>query len=157
MVASARLPAVGGLFLGENISQFLNSNARIWVSQDQRHTAHAVVRYQPWTRFWISAGTSYGSGLPVELNGESPQTLVEEFGQAVVNRVNLDAGRVRPSLSFDLSSAITLYKKESRTVRLQADVRNINDRLNLINFASAFSGTAIGSPRAFSVRLRVDY
>jgi hypothetical protein len=116
-----------------------------------------VVRYQPWTRFWISAGTSYGSGLPVELNGESRQTLVQEFGQAVVNRVNLDAGRVRPSLSFDLSSAITLYKKESRTVRLQADVRNINDRLNLINFASAFSGTAIGLPRAFSVRLRVDY
>jgi hypothetical protein len=157
MVASASLPAVGGLFLGENISQFLNSNARIWVSQDQRHTAHGQIRYQPWARFWISAGTSYGSGLPVELNGESPQTLVEEFGQAVVNRVNLDAQRVRPSLSFDLSTAITLYKKESRAVRLQADIRNINDRLNLINFASVFSGTAIGSPRAFSIRLRMDY
>ena len=157
MVASARLPVAGGLFLGENIPQLLNSNDRVWVSQDQRHTVHGQLRYQPWTRFWIAAGTSYGTGLPVELGGESTQTLVEEFGQRVVDRVNLNDGRVRPSLSVDLSSAVDLYKKESRAVRLQGDILNLNDRLNVINFASVFSGTAIGSPRAFSLRLRFDY
>jgi len=157
MVASARLPVVGGLFLGEDVSQLLNSNARIWISQDQRHTAHGQLRYQPWPRFWTSAGVSYGTGLPVELNGENTATLVEEFSQAVVDRVNLDAGRVRPSLSVDLSAGVDLYKKESRAIRLQGDVRNLNDRLNLINFASVFSGTAIASPRTFSLRLRFDY
>ena len=157
MVASARLPVAGGLFLGENIPRLLNSNDRVWVSQDQRHTVHGQLRYQPWTRFWISAGTSYGTGLPVELDGESTQTLIEEFGQRVVDRVNLNDGRVRPSLSVDLSSAVDLYKKESRAVRLQGDILNLNDRLNVINFASVFSGTAIGSPRAFSLRLRFDY
>jgi hypothetical protein len=157
MVASARLPAVGGLFLGEDIPQLLNSNNRIWVSQDQRHTAHAQLRYQPVTRFWISTGAAYGSGLPVELNGESVQTLTEEFGAAILNRVNLDAARVRPLLSLDLSSAVILYKKESRAMRLQGDIRNLGNSLNLINFASVFSGSALGSPRAYSLRLQVNY
>lgn len=157
MVGSARLPVVGGLFLGEDASDLLNSHARTWVSQDQRHTAHAQVRYQPWSRFWTSLGASYGTGLPVELNGEDPATLVEEFGQAVVDRVNLTAGRVRPSLAIDLSAALELYKKESRSLRLQGDIRNLNDRLNLINFASVFSGTAIAAPRTFSLRLKFDY
>jgi len=163
MVASARLPVVGGLFLGQDASDQLNSNARIWISQDQRHTAHGQLRYQPWSRFWTSIGASYGTGLPADLNlnGESianlTPILVEEFGQAVVDRVNLNAGRVRPSLSVDLSAALDLYKKEARALRLQGDIRNLNDRLNVINFASVFSGTAIASPRTFSLRLRFDY
>jgi len=156
MVASAHLPVVGGLFLGSD-TQLLNSNTRIWVSQDQRHTAHGQVRYQPWSRFWISGGASYGTGLPVDLNGESIQTLLAEYGQAVVDRVNLPAGRVRPAFSLDFSGALDLYKKEMRAVRLQGDIRNLNDRVNVINFASLFSGTAIGSPRTFSLRLRFDY
>jgi outer membrane cobalamin receptor len=157
MVASARLPVVGGLFLGENASDLLNSNTRIWVSQDQRHTAHGQIRYQPWSRFWTAVGASYGTGVPVDLNGESAATLVDQFGRAVVNRVNLTAGRVRPSLAIDLSAAVTLYRKESRSLQVQADMRNLNDRLNLINFASVFSGTAIAVPRTFSLRVRFDY
>jgi Carboxypeptidase regulatory-like domain len=156
MVASAHLPVVGGLFLGDDTAQ-LNSNARIWVSQDQRHTVHGQLRYQPWSRFWTAVGTSYNSGLPVDLNGESEQTLIEEFGQAVVDRVDLADGRVRPALSVDLSAAINLYNKESRALTLQGDIRNLNDRLNVINFASLFSGTAIGPPRTFSMRLTFNY
>lgn len=156
-VASARLPVVGGLFLGEDAGEELNSHARVWISQDQRHTIHGQVRYQPWSKLWMSAGTSYGTGLPVELGDEDLATLIEEFGQAVVDRVNVDAGRVRPSLTVDLSMAVDLYRKESRALRLQADIRNLNDRLNLINFASLFSGTAISAPRSFSLRLRFDY
>lgn len=156
-VASARLPVVGGLFLGDDAGDELNSHDRVWISQDQRHTIHGQVRYQPWSRFWMAVGTSYGTGLPVELGDEDLATLVAEFGQAVVDRVNLNQGRVKPSLSVDVSAAVDLYRKETRAVRLQADIRNLNDRLNLINFASLFSGTAIGSPRTFSVRLRFDY
>jgi hypothetical protein len=40
---------------------------------------------------------------------------------------------------------------------LQADIRNLRDELNLINFSSVFSGTAIGAPRNFTLRLRFDY
>lgn len=156
LVASARLPVVGGLFLGDDTSQ-LNSNARVWVSQDQRHTLHGQIRYQPWSRFWTALGTTYNSGLPVDLNGESEQMLIQQFGPAVVDRVNLAAGRVRPALSVDLSTAVSLYKKESRAVTLQADIRNLNDRLNVINFASLFSGTAIAPPRTYSLRLRFNY
>ena len=157
MVASARLPVVGGLFLGEDAAGLLNSSARTWVSQDQRHTAHTQVRYQPWPRFWTSLGASYGTGLPVDLNGESTSTLVEQFGPTVVDRVNLSGGRVRPLLAIDFSAAVDLYKKESRHLQLQGDIRNLNDRLNLINFASVFSGTAIAAPRTFALRLKFDY
>lgn len=156
-VASARFPVVGGLFLGEDADEELNSDARTWVSQDQRHTVHGQVRYQPCSKFWMAVGSSYGTGLPVELAEEDVATLVQQFGQAVVDRVNLDAGRVKPSITVDLSAAVEIYRKESRALRLQADVRNLNDQLNLINFASVFSGTAIGAPRSFSLRLRYDY
>jgi hypothetical protein len=156
-VASAHLPVVGGLFLGEDVPQLLNSNSRIWVSQDQRHAVHGQIRYQPSPRFWIAPGMSYASGLPIELDGESTQTLVSQYGSQVVNRVDLSRGRVLPSLSFDLSSAITMYKKETRALRLQMDLRNLNDRQNVINFASVFSGTAVAPPRSFSLRLRFDY
>ena len=105
----------------------------------------------------MAAGASYGTGLPLELGGEDMPTLIEQFGQAVVDRVDLGAGRVRPSLSMDLSAAVDLYRKESRALRLQGDIRNLNDRLNVINFASIFSGTAIAAPRNFSLRLRFDY
>jgi len=156
-VASAQLPVVGGLFLGDDAGEELNSHARTWISQDQRHTVHGQVRYQPWSRFWMALGASYGSGLPAELNGEDVSTLIEQFGQQVVDRVNLEAGRIKPSLAVNLSGAVELYHKEGRTVRLQGDIRNLNDRLNVINFASVFSGTAIAAPREYSLRLRYDY
>lgn len=156
-VAAVQLPVVGGLFLGEDAADELNSHERTWNSQDQRHTAHGQVRYQPWSRFWMALGASYGTGLPVELSGEDLSTLIAQFGPEVVDRVNLDAGRVKPSLTVDLSAAVDLYRKESRALRLQGDIRNLNDRLNVINFASVFSGTAIGAPRAFSMRLRFEY
>lgn len=156
-VASARLPVVGGLFLGEDAAEELNSHKRTWSSQDQRHTVHGQVRYQPWSRFWVALGAAYGSGLPVELGDENMDTLIQQFGQRVVDRVDFEAGRVKPSLAVNMSMAVDLYRKEARSLRLQADIRNLNDRLNVINFASVFSGTAIGAPRQCSVRLRYDY
>ena len=157
MVAKAQLPVIGGLFLGEDAGALLNSQNRIWASQDQRHTAHGQIRYQPITKFWTALGASYGSGLPVELSGEDAATLISEFGQAVVDRVNLNANRVRPSSSIDVSAGLELWKKELRTVQLQGDIRNLANRLNVINFASLFSGTALASPRTYSLRIRVNF
>jgi hypothetical protein len=50
-----------------------------------------------------------------------------------------------------------LWKKELRSVQLQGGIRNLTDRLNVINFASVFSGTAIATPRIFSARLRFEF
>jgi hypothetical protein len=157
MVAKAQLPVVGGLFLGQDAAALLNSRDTIRVTQDQRHTAHGQVRYQPAPKFWMAMGASYGSGLPLELNGEDTATLVAEFGQAVVDRVNMQARRVRPSFAVDASASLQLWKRELRSVVLQGDVRNLTDRLNVINFANVFSGTALASPRATAVRLRFDF
>src|SRR5258708_3150964 len=120
MVAKAQLPVVGGLFLGRDAAALLNSRETIWVTQDQRHTAHAQIHYQPVRRFWTALGASYGSGLPVELNGEDPTTLLAEFGQTVVYRVNLEAGRVPPSFALDLSPPPHLLKPDPRPVPLPA-------------------------------------
>ena len=50
-----------------------------------------------------------------------------------------------------------MWKRGKRTLRVQADVINATDRINLIDFASLFSGTAIGQPRGISVRSQFDF
>jgi hypothetical protein len=42
-------------------------------------------------------------------------------------------------------------------MRLQADVLNLNNRLNLIDFAGLFSGNSIAPPRSYSLRLTMDF
>jgi hypothetical protein len=64
---------------------------------------------------------------------------------------------VRPSLAFDASVGVVLAKTARRTLRVQADVRNLTDRLNVINFAGLFSGTALGVPRSVGIRLQVEF
>jgi hypothetical protein len=34
---------------------------------------------------------------------------------------------------------------------------NLTDRLNVINFAGLFSGTALAPPRSFGVRVQFDF
>jgi hypothetical protein len=42
-------------------------------------------------------------------------------------------------------------------VRLQADVINLTNRLNVINFAGLFSGTALAPPRSFAIRIHAEF
>jgi len=37
------------------------------------------------------------------------------------------------------------------------DVQNLTDRLNVIDFAGLFSGTALGMPRSGAVRLQAEF
>jgi hypothetical protein len=74
-----------------------------------------------------------------------------------VNRVNYPRERVLPSFSLNASAGVSLWKHEQRSVSLQGDVTNMTGRLNLINFDGLLSGTAVGSPRAASVRLRAEW
>lgn len=153
MAGAGRLPVTGGLFL-ENAGSLLHSTASFPVTQDQRNSAHARMRYQAASRVWLALGASYGSGLPVEIDsGVNVDQLIAQYGPAVVRRINFDRGRVRPSFSLDGSAGVELWKHEKRSLRLQADVLNLTDRLNVINFAGLFSGTALAAPRMASVRV----
>ena len=156
-VGSAYLPATGGLFLGDDD---INSNTqgvgRFWDSQDQRNTLRTRYRCQLSRRAWVALGAQYGSGLPVEFEG-TVEDAVAQYGQRVVDRVDLAHGRVRPQFSLSASAGIDLHKSDRVAVRLQGDVENINDRLNVIDFAGLFSGNAIGPPRSGFVRLQMDY
>src|SRR5438552_1017678 len=160
-VGSVYLPVTGGLFLGSDATNALtNTNGRLWDSQDQRHTLHARVRYQLVNRVWIAFGGQYGSGLPVQFDTVQPNAIanaVVQYGQAVVNRVNFAHDRVKPSLSLDVSTGIELWKKDTRSLRLAANIENLNNRLNVIDFAGLFSGNAIAPPRSYSVRFQTTF
>ena len=157
MVGSAYLPVTGGLFLGDDAGSTLNQrNGRLAVTQDQRNTVRTRFRYQLLPRAWVALGGEYGSGLPIEFIGTQQQAIAQ-FGPAVVGRVNFDLGRIRPSLSVDGSAGADLWKKDNISVRLQADLQNITNRLNLIDFAGLFSGNAIAPPRSYAVRLETTF
>jgi hypothetical protein len=74
-----------------------------------------------------------------------------------VNEVNFDRGRIRPNFSLDASAGLILSKREKETIRVQADIFNLTGRLNLINFAGLFSGTALAVPRSFALRLQTEF
>jgi len=156
MVGFGYTPVTGGLFLGDEASDALANTGRFPVSQDQRNTISTRFRYQVVSRAWVALGGAYGSGLPTEFDG-TVQEAIQQFGQQIVDRVNLDRGRVRPSFSLGASVGAELVRREHLLMRLQADVQNFNNRLNVINFAGLFSGTGVGPPRNYSVRLGIEF
>jgi hypothetical protein len=62
-----------------------------------------------------------------------------------------------PNFAWDAAAGVELYRKEQRSARFQIQAANLNDRLNVINFASLFSGTAVAAPRSVSARLRMTF
>ena len=154
----AEFPIAGGLFLEDGAQAELTDNSRFPVSQDQRNTARANLRYQIAPRVWTSWKASYNSGLPTEIDESNTYAfLVSQYGQEVVSKVNFDRGRVNPWFSLDASLGIDVWKHEKRSATVQVDALNLTDRLNVINFAGFLSGTAIAPPRSYGARLRYDF
>jgi hypothetical protein len=52
---------------------------------------------------------------------------------------------------------VVIFKAEHRQVRVQANAINVTNRLNVINFAGVFSGTALAPPRSFGIRVNVEF
>lgn len=156
MLGYGYTPVTGGLFLGDEASDALANTGRFPVSQDQRNTISTRFRYQLTRRLWTAFGGSYGSGLPTEFEG-SKQDAIDQFGQEIVDRVNFDLGRVRPSLALNFSAGADLVKRDNFSMRLQGDIGNLNDRVNVINFAGLFSGTGVAPPRSYALRLQTDF
>ena len=152
-------PITGGLFIGSEAISEISDNSRFWVSQDQRNTARASLRYQVTHRLWLSTENSFGSGLPVELDtgNTNYNFLLAQYGSQILGKVDFARGRVRPSYSLDAGAGFDLYKREGKNVSLQVQGSNLIDRLNVINFASLFSGTAISTPRSFGLRVKASF
>ena len=158
MIGFGRLPITGGLFLADKATDLLNSTERFPITQDQRNTVRGRARIQPWRKFWGALGVSYGSGLPVELaQNTDVSDLEQQYGSRILARVNFDRGRVRPSFSLDASAGFEQQLHERGKLRIQVDVQNATDRLNVINFAGLFSGTAVAPPRSLAVRLQYEF
>lgn len=158
MIGFVRLPVAGGLFLGDEAKELLEGEGSFPISQDQRNTFRSQLRFQPHQRVWFAFAAAYNSGLPFEIEGPSSEEFTgQQYGAEILERVNFDQGRVRPSSSFDMSGGVDLVQTEKFKLRFQADIFNLADRLNLINFSGVFSGTALDARRSFAVRLRADF
>ena len=150
-------PITGGLFLGSEALGALTDAGRFPVSQDQRNTARARVRFQATQRFWIALGGEYESGLPSDTGNASPAFLLAQYGPQILNEVNLDRGRVKPNFALDAGAGFEVYRKEQCSAVLQIQAANLTDRVNVINFASLFSGTAVAPARSISGRLKLTF
>lgn len=156
-VGNAWNPVVGGLFLGDNATAAETQlSGHFPDSQDQRNTVRGRVRYQVRPRFWLAAGMQYDTGLPFQFDGD-PSTVLAQYGQQVLDRINFDRGRIYPSFQVNASAGAELYNSEKVHVRLQADGQNLNNVLDVIDFGGLFSGNAIGPPRSYSLQLTMAF
>jgi len=153
-------PITGGLFLGSTTAG-ISDTSKFPVSQDQRNTVRAHVRFQATDRLWLAISSEYGSGLPVNLDGTVDPSqinfLLQQYGSAILNEVNFNAGRVRPNFSFDAAAGAMLYHKEGRDISFEIEGHNLTGKVNVLNFASLFSGTAVAPPASVSARLKIGF
>ena len=170
-----RSPVTGGLFIAGGEAEELRDVATEFpISQDQRNTVAAMVRFEIHPRLWVAAGTRYGSGLPIELedddddededgddaddDDERSEAVEQPIARAILDQVNFARSRVRPNFSLDFSIGARVWNRGPlRSATIQFDVRNVTDRLNVINFSGLFSGTALAPGRQATVQLRVRF
>jgi Carboxypeptidase regulatory-like domain len=150
-------PVTGGLFLGDDASSAVTQlSGHSPDSQDQRQTIRARVRYRAAPRLWIALGSDFNSGLPFQPD-LTPQQYATEYGQVVTNHLNFNRDRISPYLTENTSLGADLVKREKYSVKLQADVQNLSNKLEVVDFGGLFSGNAIGPSRSFSLRLATDF
>ena len=176
MHGKASSPITGGLFLqGGEAVELRDTFQTFPITQDQRNTVAAQLRYEPHRRVWVTTGLRYGSGLPVELEADDDDDdnddADEEDGndgeggggdeqlipEAILRRIDFERGRVRPNMSLDVSGGFRFWQRDSQSVTVQVDVRNVTDRLNVINFSGLFSGTALAPGRQATIQMRLRF
>lgn len=156
-VGNAWNPVTGGLFLGDDATAAETQlTGHFPDSQDQRNTVRGRLRYQLHPRLWVAAGIQYDTGLPFEFDGD-PGTVLAEYGQQVLNRINFDRGRIEPSFQVNASAGADLYNSERVKILLQADGQNLNNVLDVIDFGGLFSGNAIAPARSVFGRLSAAF
>ena len=157
IVGNAWLPVTGGLFFGSNASEAASQlSGHAPDSQDQRNTVRGRIRYQLTSRLWTAFGLQYDTGLPFDFDG-NPSTVLAQYGQQVLNRINFVRGRTYPVFQVNASTGADVYRSERVRVRVEADGQNLNNVLNVIDFGGLFSGNAIGPSRSWSLRMATNF
>ena len=154
IVGNAFNPVTGGLFLGDDA--MIPLAGHFPDSQDQRNTVRGRLRYEIGKRLWVAGGVQFDSGLPFEFDGD-PATVLMQYGQQVLNRINFNRGRIYPAFQANASAGANIYKSDKMNMRLQVDGQNLNNVLNVIDFGGLFSGNAIGPSRSVAVRLTTNF
>jgi hypothetical protein len=156
-VGNAWNPVTGGLFLGDDATQAEQQlSGHFPDSQDQRNTVRGRLRYQAHPRFWMAAGIQYDTGLPFEFDGD-PSTVLAQYGQQVLDRINFDRGRILPTFQVNATAGADLYRSDRVRTRLQIDGQNLTNVLDVIDFGGLFSGNAIGPGRSAMMRLTTTF
>ena len=156
-VGNAWNPVTGGLFLGDDATAAETQlSGHFPDSQDQRNTVRGRLRYQLHSRFWLSGGIQFDSGLPFEFDGD-PATVLAQYGRQVLDRINFSRGRIDPSLQVNASAGADLYNSDRVNIKLQADGQNLSNVLDVIDFGGLFSGNAIGPARSFWLRMSAGF
>jgi hypothetical protein len=156
-VGNVWFPVTGGLFLGAGATAAATQlSGHIPDSQDQRNTFRGRLRYQVITRLWVAGGVHYDSGLPFEFDG-NPSTVLADYGQQVLDRLNFSRGRIDPAFEVDASAGATLRRSDRLGITFQADGENLGNTLDVLDFGGLFSGNAIGPPRSLSLRLATTF
>ncbi len=157
MRGNGYFPVTGGLFIGDDAAHAISATSGVFpVSQDQRNTVRARFRYDITSRVWTAIGGTYDSGLPIDF-ADTYQQAAQQYGQAILNRVNFSDYRPRPLVSLNASLGVVLRKSERRPIRFQIDGTNLTNEVNVIDFAGLFSGTAIGISRSVNARLQFQF
>jgi Carboxypeptidase regulatory-like domain/TonB-dependent Receptor Plug Domain len=157
IVGNAWFPVTGGLFLGDDAADAESQlSGHFPDSQDQRNTVRGRVRYQVTPRVWAAFGMQFDSGLPFDFDGD-PDTVLAEYGQQVLNRINFNRGRIYPAFQANASVGADVYKSDRVNMRFQADGQNLNNVLDVIDFGGLFSGNAIGPSRSFALRVTTTF
>lgn len=156
-VGNAWFPVTGGLFLGDDASAAITQlTGHFPDSQDQRNTVRGRLRYQVASRLWIAGGIQYDTGLPFEFAGD-PSTVLAQYGQKVLDRINFARGRIYPSFQVSASAGANVYKSDRVSMNFQVDGQNLTNVLDVIDFGGLFSGNAIGPSRSFALRLTTTF
>jgi hypothetical protein len=71
--------------------------------------------------------------------------------------LNFSRDRILPYFTQNFSLGADFYQHEKRSLRLQADVENLSNELELIDFGGLFSGNAIGPSRTYALRLQTTF
>jgi hypothetical protein len=156
-VGNAWFPVTGGLFLGDDATAAATQLAGHFPdSQDQRNAVRGRLRYQLAPRLWIAGGIQYDTGLPFAFDGD-PSTVLAEYGQQVLNRINFARGRIDPTFQVNASAGADLYESSRVKMSFQIDGQNLTNVLDVLDFGGLFSGNAIGPSRSFALRLTTSF
>jgi outer membrane receptor protein involved in Fe transport len=152
-------PINGGLFLGEDPSEFQIAGLKFANDHDQRNEAQFQMSYNHKSGVYAIFNGRYDSGVPtdVEPGTTLAQFVADGFDPRLYNEIDFQRGRVRPRTILGLSIGADFFRKERTNLNVQFDVQNLTNELFLYNFESVFSGTHVGFPRLLSGRVGLRF